>query len=256
MKPILLLAAILPCLQSQPLSFEVAYVKLRPPGTLIVGIGASPSGARLTLEAMSVGDLVAWAYNVRSWAVDGGPAWAGTGIRKDRSILDAATSRFDIAAKAEGDRPRTLDEFRQMVQSLLTGRFQLAIHREMRETPVYALVTDKNGPKFHESSPEAKGILRTSGRGKLIASGGTMQQLANWFSNTNGVDRPIVQETGLTGRYDFTLEWSNPLAGDALDAAGPSIFVAMPAQLGLRLEPRRAPQEILVIDHAEMPGSN
>ena len=142
-----------------------------------------------------------------------------------------------------------------MLQSLLTSRFQLALRHETRETAVYALVPDRGGPKFPESAPDAKGILLMRGRGKIVASGGTMAQLANWFSNANGVDRPVVDQTGLSGHYDFTLEWSNPLAGDA-DPAAPSIFTAMREQLGLRLEPRRAPLEVLVIDHAEMPGSN
>jgi uncharacterized protein (TIGR03435 family) len=252
-----LLAALSPCLLAQqPLSFEVASVKVRPPGSLIVAVGASPSGSKLTIEAMSLSDLISWAYNVKPWEVEAGPAWAGTGIRKDRSSLDTTTSRFDIAAKAEGDASRSPEEFRQMSRSLLSDRFQLAMHRETRETPVYALVIDKNGPKFRESGADARGVMRMNGRGKVTASGGTMAQLVAWFSNANGVDRPIVDQTGLAGHYDFTVEWSNPLAGDSLDSSAPSIFAAMREQLGLRLEPRRAPLEVFVIDHAEMPSSN
>jgi uncharacterized protein (TIGR03435 family) len=95
-----------------------------------------------------------------------------------------------------------------------------------------------------------------AGRGKIAGSGGTIEQLAGWFSNANGVDRPVVDQTGLTGHYDYTLEWSNPMAGDTSDSAAPSIFKAMQEQLGLKLEPRRAPVEFLVIVHAEMPSSN
>jgi uncharacterized protein (TIGR03435 family) len=177
-------------------------------------------------------------------------------VRKDRSTLDPSAGRFDIAAKAEGDAPRSEEEFRQMLQSLLRDRFHLATHRETRDTPVYALVMDKGGPKFRESAPDANGVLRMARRSQITASGGTMAQLVGWFSNLNEVDRPVVDQTGLPGRYDFMLEWSNSFAGDALDSTLPSIFTAIREQLGLKLEPRRAPLEILVIDHAEMPTSN
>jgi uncharacterized protein (TIGR03435 family) len=142
-----------------------------------------------------------------------------------------------------------------MLQGLLAERFQLVVHSESRDTAVYALVIDRKGSKLVESDPNAKGILRMSGRGRIVGSGATMTQLAGWFSNANGVERPVLDETGLTGRYEFTLEWSNPLNGEQ-DSTKPSIFTAMPEQLGLRLEPRHAPVKVLVIDHAEMPGEN
>jgi uncharacterized protein (TIGR03435 family) len=238
----------------QTLKFEVASIKLRPPGSLITMIGGSPSGSRLTLEAMSLADLVSWSYDAKPWEVAGGPAWAG--IQRDRTTLDGTTRRFDIAAKAEGEVAPSPGEFHTMLQSLLADRFHLAIHRETRETRVYVLIFDKSGPKFHESAPDAKGILRMNGGGKITGSGATLAQLVNWFSNANGVDRPIVDETGLTGRYDFTLEWSVPRAGVAEDLAAPDIFTAMREQLGIRLVPQTAPVGILVIDYAEMPGEN
>jgi len=249
--------ALTSCLLAQPKpAFEVAAIKLRPPGSMIRMIGGWPSGPRLTLEAMSLSDLVSWAYNTKPWLVDGGPAWASSSGIRDRSTLDDKPKRFDIIAKAEGDAERPIAEFRQMMQTLLSERFHLELRRETRETPVYALVVDRGGPKFHESAPDAKGILRMAGRGKIAGSGGTIEQLAGWFSNANGVDRPVVDQTGLTGHYDYTLEWSNPMAGDTSDSAAPSIFKAMQEQLGLKLEPRRAPVEFLVIVHAEMPSSN
>jgi hypothetical protein len=96
---------------------------------------------------------------------------------------------------------------------------------------VYALVIDQNGPKLRESPLDAPGILRMNGGGRTSGSGATVTRSVNWFSNANGVDRPVTNQTGLTGRYDFTLEWSNPLAGQA-DSRAPSIFTAMPEQLG------------------------
>lgn len=143
-----------------------------------------------------------------------------------------------------------------MVQSLLASRFQLEIHRESRETRVYALVPDRKGPKLSESAPDAKGILRMNGGGKISGAGATMTQLVNWFSNANGVDRPIIDQTGLTGRYDFTLEWSLLRAGVGSDSTAPDIFTALREQLGLRLVSQNAPVEFLVIARAEVPNEN
>src|SRR5690242_21445275 len=99
-------------------------------------IGGWPSGPRLTLEAMSLSDLVSWAYNTKPWLVAGGPAWASSSGIRDRSTLDDKPKRFDIIAKAEGDAERPIDEFRQMMQTLLSERFHLELRRETRETAV------------------------------------------------------------------------------------------------------------------------
>jgi uncharacterized protein (TIGR03435 family) len=236
------------------LRFEAASVKLRPADSPIEMIGGAPSGSRLTLEAMSLSDLVSWSYNVKPWQVAGGPAWAS--MPKDRTMLDGGTRRFDINAKAEGEAEHSLDDFRGMMRSLLAERFHLTVHREMRDTPAYFLVVDKSGPKFKESAPDARGILRMNGGGKITASGGTMDQLTGWFSNANGVDRPVLNRTGLAGHYDFTLQWSIPRVDGETDPSAPSIFTAMTEQLGLKLDPQKAPVEYVVIDSAEMPGEN
>lgn len=238
------------------LKFEVASVKQLAPGALIVQVGGSPSGPMLTLQAMSLADLVSWAYDVRPWQVSGGPAWAGAEVRPDRGVLNTTALRFDIAAKAEGEGTRPIGDFRQMMQQLLKDRFALAVHGADRDTPVYALVVDKHGPKLQASAPEAPGILRMPSSGRIVGSGATVTQLVNWFSYANGVDRAIVDRTGLSGKYDFTLEWSNPLAKGNSDTTRPDIFTALREQLGLRLEPQRAPLKYIVIDHAERPTAN
>jgi uncharacterized protein (TIGR03435 family) len=143
-----------------------------------------------------------------------------------------------------------------MLQSLLADRFHVVIHRETREARVYALVSDRKGSKLHESAPDAKGILRMNGRGKITGLGATMTQLVSWFSNANGVDRPVLDRTGLNGRYDFTLEWSALQADSGSDSSGPDIFTAMVEQLGLKLVPQNALVEFLVIDRADMPSEN
>ncbi|HEY4085727.1 MAG TPA: TIGR03435 family protein [Bryobacteraceae bacterium] len=244
-------AAICMPLAGQVARFEVASVKMRAPDAVIMMVGGGPEGSRLSLEAMSLADLVSWSYGVKVTQVAGGPSWARQ--ERDRSTLDGGVRRFDIAAKAEDGSSPPVDDFRRMMRTLLAERFGLEVHREPRETAVYGLVVDKKGVKFSESAPEAKGILRMSGGGQIVGSGATMTQLVGWFSNANGVDRPVVDETGLAGRYDFTLEWANPQ--NATDSR-PSIFTAMVDELGLRLEPRRIQMEYVVIDRAELPGGN
>lgn len=248
-------AALAACLLAQqPPAFEVASIKARPAGSPIGVIGGQPSGSRLTLEAMSLSDLISWAYNVKPWQVAGGPPWAGT--QDEPTVLNSGTRRFDIAAKAEGEAPRPPEEFRAMMQSLLADRFHLVLHRQTRDMRVYALVIDKGGSKLRQSAADGKSVLRMNGGGHMVGTGATVTQLVDWFSNASGVDRPIVDRTGLTGRYDFTLEWRAPRAGDTPDLSSPDIFTAMPTQLGLRLRPQTAPVGVLTIDSAEMPGGN
>ena len=239
-------------LAQQPLAFEVASVKVKPADSLVTMVGGAPSGARLTLEAMSLADLVAWSYHVKPWLVTGGPGWASES--KDRTGLTRVV-RFDINAKAEGDAPRTPNEFREMLRSLLADRFELSVHRETRQVPAYALVVDKGSPKLQASGSDATGIMRMSS-GRLTASGGTMDQLVNFFSNANGVDRPVVDHTGLAGKYDFALQWGVLRAGDTADSSAPSVFTALQDQLGLKLEPGPAPLEFIVIDRAGMPTAD
>ncbi|HWF06941.1 MAG TPA: TIGR03435 family protein [Bryobacteraceae bacterium] len=258
-RPLLLIAVTLSLFAQQPLRFEAASVKMRQPGSRITAVGGEHAGPRLNFEAMTLAGLAAWAWDIKGWQIAGGPPWAGSS--EDAAALDPSAKRFDIKAKAEGEAARSNAEFRQMLIALLLERFHLTFHRESRDTAVYALVADKGGPKFRESGPDATGVLRMPRSGYITASGGTMSQLVGWLSNRNGVDRPVVDQTGLAGRYDYTLEWSNPLAGaeqpDAKpDATAPAIFTAVREQPGLRLEPRRAPMEVMVIDRAELPDEN
>lgn len=251
MRLIFCMAAMCLAAAGQVARFEAASVKMLAPDALITVVGGGPEGTRLTLAAMSLTDLVAWAYDVKSTQVAGGPSWARQ--QRDRSTLDGGVRRFDIVAKAEDGSKPSPDDFRRMMQTLLAERFGLAVHREQRETAVYGLVIDKKGVKFSESGPDAKEVVRMSGRGRIVGSGARMAQLAGWFSYTNGVDRPVLDETGLVGRYDFTLEWGDPQ--NAVDTQ-PSIFTAMVEQLGLRLEPKRVAMEYVVIDRAELPSGN
>jgi len=166
------------------------------------------------------------------------------------------TSFFDIAAKAEGNAERSRAEFRPLLQTMLEERFHLKFHREQREMPVYALVIGKGGPKFHESDADAapKAFHGVNGRNQYTdLSQATMQMVADEI----GADRPVIDKTGLTGKYDIRLEATpefrinnNPQPDDL------RIFDAIQQQLGLRLEPEKAMIDVLVVDHVEKPSEN
>jgi uncharacterized protein (TIGR03435 family) len=179
----------------------------------------------------------------------GAPDWA----KNDIYDIDAKVAAEDVEAFGklnEGDVSR-------MLQPLLAQRFQLKTHVEQREMPVYNLVVIKGGSKLKDATPEDAskgGRMVTNGRGKIDAANATLTGLPGFL--TNEVGRPIVDKTGLTGKYDFTLDYV-PAARAATDeTGGPSVFTALEEQLGLKLEPAKEPMDVLVIDQIERPVEN
>lgn len=198
-------------------------------------------------------------YDTRLWS--GGPGW----IRE---------KRFDIEAKYDAAKyPKpTLDQRRAMLQNLLAERFKLAVHHESKEFPVYALVIAKRGPLFKETkdadlhrSPEWGVIcMHTRSRvGVMEMTGCPVDALASSLDMAHGdLGRKVVNQTGLTGHYDFKLSWTPMMTSASTNAdangveSGPSIFTAVKEQLGLELKPITAPLDTIVIDHVEMPTEN
>jgi uncharacterized protein (TIGR03435 family) len=218
-------------------TFEVASIK--PHAGTVTAWGGSFHGPRLTETAITLFELIADAYDLRSDQISGGPSW----VRADR---------YDVDAKAEGDAALTKVQQQQMLQALLADRFQLKVHHETKEMPVYALVAVKNGSKLKENSADATGpnfVRGTTAGMHMEASHGTMENLARQLSFSAG--RPVMDKTGLTGFYAFTLDWTS-----ATDSDLPSVFTAVQEQLGLRLESQKAPVEMLIIDQAERPSEN
>lgn len=212
------------------------------PGPWHVLFGYSPSGPRLTLEGWRMINLIQEAWNLKQYQI---------------SLPQGANDIvFNVVAKAEGNAERSRAEFRPLLQTMLVERFHLKFHREQRETPVYALVIGKGGPKFHESDPDAapKFFHGVNGRNQYMDfRQATMQMVADEIA----VDRPVIDKTGLTGKYDIRLEATpefrinnNPQPDDL------RVFGAIQQQLGLRLEPEKAMMEILVADHVENPSGN
>jgi uncharacterized protein (TIGR03435 family) len=248
-----ILTAVMVVFGQDPHAFEVASVKLEPwNGQGSVGIFVR--GNTLTAEHVSLNELVAFAYNLRDVQLSGGPGWAD---RSQAKLSDAEL--YQVIAKAVGDSPPSMDQFRRMLQSLLTDRFQLKVHHQPKDLPVYNLVVNKGGPKLTESTAGTAFTVKTSSIGRygirIETKAMTMAKLVGNLSVYAA--RPVFDKTGLAGTYDFTLECVvENLAAGVADIGGPSIFTALQEQLGLKLESATAPFDTVVIDHAERLAPN
>jgi uncharacterized protein (TIGR03435 family) len=233
-----------------PLTFEV--VSIKPSAPEVDGMYMRPQPGGLRLEGATLKNLVEYAYDVRGFAISGGPAWVNS-------------DRFDVDARVGGSLG-TPQQIRERIKSLLSERFKLAVHTESKEQNVYYLIVGKNGPKFHEAKPDSRQMIRRRGASITGEAAGIGMLVLNL---ANALERPVLDKTGLTGRYDFKLEWSldadrqpGSAAGTGGEApgppepSGPSLFAALREQLGLRLEAQKAPAETLVIDHVDHPSAN
>ena len=242
MKVGLLLAAVAAGASAQPLGFEVASIKPADPAR---PIAIRRSGDRISTTSTSLQFLITWAYDIHAERVYGKPGW-----------LD--TARYDVLANGPEGRtpgPRPFGQpgaLQEMMQTLLAERFKLKVHRETRELPLYVLTAAKGGPKVKLSEmPAAIGQSPFSmpAPGRLVGTQVTAAMLAKVLGDQLG--RTVRDETGLQGVFDFTLQWEPEMEG------GVSLFTAIQEQLGLKLEGRKGPVEVLVIDHAEsVPAEN
>lgn len=267
--------------------FEVASIKPAEGPIMLAGGGMQMRDGRgggpgtsdpglITLNNQSLRDLIATAYNMKRYQVSG-PAW-----------LDS--QRFDIVAKVPDG--ATKEQMPAMWQHLLKERFGLKVHHDLSEMPMYALVVAKNGPKLKESEdqsadtaqtpppgprphsmarPGALMMMRMPGRMRMMGTGVTMAGLVDNLVRME--DRPVVDQTGLTKKYDITLDFSQegigamrgmPVPPPGMEKAPPggemkapesvdsaSLPAALQEQLGLKLEAKKGPVDLLVIDHIE-----
>jgi uncharacterized protein (TIGR03435 family) len=233
-RAIVLLFGLSALLHSQVPAFEVATVKPHrpdPSGTS----GISARNGRLTATGTTLKILIGAAYDVRSDQISGGPGW-----------LDS--ERFDLVGKAENNASGR--ELWIMVQPLLAEQFKLAFHRETKETTIYMLVLGKKGATLPKSAEDASYFQRM-GRGLMTARKMPMAIFANVLSSY--VQGPVIDATGLEGGYDIKFEFRPQ---DAATGEGPSLSTALQEQLGLKLESKKGPVEMLIIDHAERPPAN
>ncbi len=230
-------------------TFEVASVK--PHDWRTPNMGVQTSGLRLTVIGVNLRGLVMWACNVENFQVSG-----------TARLLGDEDTRWDIAAKAEGDAVPSNAEFRQMLRALLADRFQLAVHRESREMAVYAVVVSKSGPKFKESALEASPlaeIIHDPRNDRVAMAKGTLAELTEMLGSILSLGRPIVDRTGLHGAYSINLTYTPRTRASREGEPDPSdidIFTAVKEQLGLKLEPQKAMIAMLIVDRAEKPSAN
>jgi uncharacterized protein (TIGR03435 family) len=253
-------------------SFEVATVKPSP--ELATGLRFVLSPAHFAVTHASVRDLVKFAYGIKSEdQMVGVSGW----MTSQYFDIQAKAADPEVAEFNKLDFDRKITVPRLLLQSLLQERFQLKAHVETRDLPVYALVVAKGGPKMTEvemTPPAPPGSAAPPGAHRVgiglsapnqyTASSWSMDQTAEWLGFFNEISsRPVANETGLKGYYDFVLNGvsqvfpaSMNLNGVAPQDPAVSIFAALPDQLGLKLEPKKAPVEVLVIEHVEQPSEN
>jgi uncharacterized protein (TIGR03435 family) len=229
--------AVLPLAGLAQSAFEVASVK---PSTATDG-GSSyrVQPGRLTMTNESIRQIVQAAYGVPDFRY-AGPGW----LEGERYNIDAKTDSRDA-------KQMTL-----MMQTLLAERFKLAVHHESKLLPGYALVVAKGGLKIR--AVEGEGGNFNESRNKVIATHLDMPYFAKFLMNL--LAQPVVDETGISGGFTFELQYANPRSDRVEKADGdqllPSIFTVLTEQLGLKLEYRKVPVDVLVVDHAERPTEN
>jgi uncharacterized protein (TIGR03435 family) len=208
------------------------------------------AGGTLRVRNSTLRGVIETAYDVRDFQIIGGPPW-----------LDA--DRYDLLARSQpGDRAASRAEdmraTRLKLQALLADRFHLVVHREAREMQEYALVVAKSESRLvavPAGTPPAAhaGVLSTCGR--MTGTQAPISGLALYISRE--LKRPVLDRTGLAGRYNFELSWTPELApcAEAADNA-PSIFTALLEQLGLRLDSIKGPVDTVVVDRVEKPSED
>jgi uncharacterized protein (TIGR03435 family) len=236
------------------LRFEVASVKRSTPGETGCVLRPSPGGERYVATCVPLRPIITTAYWIRPDQVTGGPSWVDS-------------EPYDITGVAS--RPSSILDLHTMMQNLLVERFKLQLHHDTKEMPAYVLVVDKKGVKNLKSHPAgaASDLKIDQSRDGLHEKWNAQYTPMDYLVwRLSFLDRPVINQTGLQGNYDFDLAFTDePLlepqgktATDSgpLDQSGPTLFEALQNQLGLKLEARKAPVDILVIDHAERPSAN
>ncbi|MGH9237252.1 MAG: TIGR03435 family protein [Vicinamibacterales bacterium] len=234
--------------QSSRLAFDVASVRPNKSGSTAVSMRRLGGG----FEAVNVTprDLILVAFDVPRFAIADLPSWA-------------ESERFDVSARADASRPPApANADMAMLRALLEDRFRLTVHTDMREMQVYALVMARRdgqpGPQLRRSTVDCQAAAAGAGSpcggqngpGFSKGVGRVISGFVLFLSSQ--VRRPVIDRTGLTGTWDIDLTF-NP---DSPDDPRPSLFTALQEQLGLRLEPSRAPVQVLVIDRIERPAEN
>ncbi|HTZ99601.1 MAG TPA: M56 family metallopeptidase [Candidatus Aquilonibacter sp.] len=234
-------------------SFEVATIKPSKPDQ--PGKAILFRGHQLTTINTTMADLIAFSYDLQQSQIVGAPKWV-------------SSDKFDLAGEPDAAGAPSDQQLKTMVQKLLADRFQLKFHRETKEMSAYVLTVGKDGPKLQKSQADPNDLpaLFFTQLGTLNVRNATMDNFAG-LMQTAVFDRPVVNNTGLQGKWDFILKWTPdesqfasmgvkvPPPSDAADAP-PPVFTAIQEQIGLKLEAQKAPVPVIVIDNVAQPSPN
>jgi len=237
-------------------SFEVATIKPSPPNRPGKGFGFR--GGHFTTRNTNLNDLIAFAYGLHSKQIVDAPAWFGTDL-------------YDIESKPDVEGRPSSKQMQSMVQGLLTDRFQLKFHHDKRELAVYVISVASGGPKMTKSTaaPDDPSAFFFRALGDLTVRNQSMTDFATWMQS-GVMDKPVVDQTELSGKYDFQLKWTPdesqfaqfrgtgaivpPPTDDP--KAPPSLYTAIQEKIGLKMGPAKVPDDVIVIDHVEKPSEN
>lgn len=227
-------------------SYEVATVKRSNPDNQSNGF--HQNGRRLYIENQTMNNILIVAYGIHPKQIIDAPAWF-------------ATDHYDIDGVLDTEGEPSLKQIKGIVKKLLADRFQLKFHRETRELSVYAITVTKDGPRLTISKGDPNGLGNEedsvhAGQDTMTVTNLSLADfvlILQFFT-----DRPVVDQTGLAGKWDFKWTWTpdeSRLPPDATNPA-PGLFTAIQEQLGLKLEAKKAPADVYVVDHVERPSSN
>lgn len=228
-------------------SYEVATIKPSNPNRHNDIDGFRQSGRRLDIEYQTLNNMLNFAYGVHPRQIVDAPAWF-------------ATDRYDVEGVLDTEGEPNLKQEQGIVKKLLADRFQLKFHRETRGLSVYALTMTGDGPKLNKSKgdPNAQGDEKGNMRAGQSTMTITNMSMADFALIMQFyTDRPVVDQTGLAGKWDFKWTWTSDESRVSPESnAAPGLFTAIQEQLGLKLEAKKAPAEVFVVDHVERPSAN
>jgi uncharacterized protein (TIGR03435 family) len=224
-------------------SFDVASIKHSDPDDHSSGF--QTQGQRIYFENETVSRMISYAYGVHAKQVVDAPSWFGS-------------EHFDIRGVADVEGVPNDAQQKEMLRKLLTDRFHLQFQKGKRELPCYAITVAKGGPKMTarqstQGLPDQTG-RSNGGRASWRFTNNSMEDLAEFLQFE--LDRPVVDQTGLKGKFDFNLTWTKDIAPATEENAPPGFFTAIQEQAGLKVEPSKAEVDVLAITHVEQPSAN
>jgi uncharacterized protein (TIGR03435 family) len=225
-------------------AFEVAVIKPADPNDRNQGFGLK--GRRISIEDVTMTSIISFAYSIQKSQIANAPPW-----------FDEQPWNIEGIPDTEG--APNWPQYRRMLQKLLADRFGLRLHNDKRELSVYALTVAKSSPKLEKSKSDPDALSDQSGNGVgagqyMKFTNDTMTEFAQFLQLMT--DRPVLDQTNLSGRYDFTLLWTPDELRAAESGAAPGLFTALQQQLGLELKATHAPTDVFVVDAVTQPTQN